>query len=145
MKKKTFRTKVFRVSDRIWIWKCLFSMSVENRSTERNTSRSRGQFIESPDNFSGPKSCFMFALFTFKIKVSIILKMIQWDYQLTKQNWLVCELGTLLLFNRFWFQNLPSDPKSYRAFRETGPRFPFLEDPGNISAWNKVFKSKYKQ
>ena len=24
--------------------------------------------------------------------------------------------------NRFWFQNMPSDPKSYRAFRETGPR-----------------------
>jgi len=142
-KKKTFRTKVFLISDRIWIWKCSFLTSVENRSTGRNTSRSRGPFIESPDNSSGPKS--PFALFAFKIKVSIILKMIQWNYQLTKQNWLVCELGTLLLFNWFWFQNLPSDPKSYRAFLETGPRLPFLEDPGNFSARNKVFKSKYKQ
>ena len=47
--------------------------------------------------------------------------MIQCNYQLTKQNLPVCELGTMLLFNRFWFKNLPSDPQSYRAFRETGP------------------------
>ena len=63
----------------------------------------------------------MFAVFAFKINVSIILKIIQWNYQLTKENWLVCELGTLLLFNGSWFQNLPSDTKSYRAFQETGP------------------------
>ena len=80
-----------------------------------------GLFLESPNNFSGPKSCFMFAVFAFKIKVSIILKMIQWKYQLKKQNWPVCGLGTLLLFNWFWFENLPSDPKSCQAFRETGP------------------------
>ena len=59
--------------------------------------------------------------------------MIQCNYQLTKQNLPVCELGTMLLFNRFWFKNLPSDPQSYRAFRETGPRGPFLESPGNFS------------
>ena len=40
---------------------------------------------ESPDNFSGPKSCFMFAVFAFKIKVSIILKTIQWNYQLANK------------------------------------------------------------
>ena len=34
---------------------------------------------------------------------------------------LVCAPGTVLLFNRFLFQNLHSGPKSYRAFRETGP------------------------
>ena len=56
-----------------------------------------------------------------EIKVSIILKMTQWNYQLTKQNWPVCERGTLLLFNCFWFRNLPSDPRSCRDFRETGP------------------------
>ena len=29
----------------------------------------------------------------------------------------------MLRFNRFWLQNLPSDSKSYRAFRETaGPQ-----------------------
>ena len=44
-----------------------------------------GPFLETPDNFSGPKSCFMFALFAFKIKVSIILKTIQWNYQLANK------------------------------------------------------------
>ena len=48
--------------------------------------------------------------------------MTQWSYHLTKQNWSVCELGTVLQFKRFWFQSLYSDLKSYRAFRETGPR-----------------------
>ena len=47
--------------------------------------------------------------------------MIRWNYQLTKQNWLVCAVRTFLLFNRFLFQNLRSGPKGYRAFRETGP------------------------
>ena len=37
--------------------------------------QTRGPFLESPDNFSGPKISFMFVLFAFKIKVSIILKM----------------------------------------------------------------------
>ena len=63
----------------------------------------------------------MFAVFAFKIKVSIILKIIQWNYQLKNQNWAVYELGTVLLFKRFWLKNLPLDPKSYRSFRETGP------------------------
>ena len=44
-----------------------------------------GPFLESPDNFLGTESCFMFA---FKINVSIIkyLKMMQWNYQLSKAN-----------------------------------------------------------
>ena len=37
-----------------------------------------GLFLESPGNFSCPKSCFMFAVFPLKIEVSKILKMIQW-------------------------------------------------------------------
>ena len=37
----------------------------------------RYQFLESPSSFSGPKNCFMFTVFALKIKVSIILKMIQ--------------------------------------------------------------------
>ena len=56
-----------------------------------------------------------------KIKVSKILKMIQWNYQLTRQNWLVCELGTVTLFHRLWFQYLPSDLKTYWIFWETSP------------------------
>ena len=80
--------------------------------------RSGDPFHESPDKFPGPKSCFMFAAFTFKIKVSKILKMIRWRYQLTMQNWTVCKPGTVLLFNRFWFQNLPSNPKKKNAWSQ---------------------------
>ena len=36
----------------------------------------RDLFLESPDNVSAPKSCFVFVVFAFKIKVPIILKMI---------------------------------------------------------------------
>ena len=34
-------------------------------------------FLECPGNFLGPESCFVFVVFAFKIKVSIILKIIQ--------------------------------------------------------------------
>jgi len=46
----------------------------------------QGPFLERPVNFLGMESCFMFAMFAFKIKVSIIkyLKMMQWNYQLNK-------------------------------------------------------------
>ena len=43
-----------------------------------------GPFLEGPDNHSGPKSCFMFVVFAFKIKVSIILQVIQWNYKFMK-------------------------------------------------------------
>ena len=39
--------------------------------------RVSGPFLESPENVSGLKSCFMLNVFAFKIKVSIALKMIQ--------------------------------------------------------------------
>ena len=51
--------------------------------------KAKDLFHESPGNFSGPESCFVFAAFTFKIKVSIILKIIKLNNQLKKQNWLV--------------------------------------------------------
>ena len=34
------------------------------------TTRARGPFLESSDNFSGPKSCSMFAVFAFKISLN---------------------------------------------------------------------------
>ena len=40
-------------------------------------SGSWGLFLYSPCNFSGPESCFVCAVFAFKIKVLIILKTIQ--------------------------------------------------------------------
>ena len=77
--------------------------------------------LKSPGNFSGPESCFVFVVIAFKITVLIILKIIQRNNKLTKQNWLVCRLGTVLLFNRFWFLNLSSGLKSSRVCRETSP------------------------
>ena len=56
--------------------------------------------------YSGPESCFVFVAFTFKIKVLIILKIIEWNYLLTKQNWQVYGPGSVLLFNRFGFHCL---------------------------------------
>ena len=47
-------------------------------------------------------------LHSCKIKVSIILKIIQWNYQLTKQSWLVREQGSVLLLNKYWYWNFPS-------------------------------------
>ena len=35
------------------------------------------------------------------------------------KNWTVCELGTVILFNRFWFQSLPWGQESYGTLRET--------------------------
>ena len=90
---------------------CTPEIGTKSYPIQYEQQRSGDPFHVSQDKFSGPKSCFMFAVFTFKIKVSKILKMIRWKYQLTKQNWTVCELGTVLLFNRFWLQNLPSDPE----------------------------------
>lgn len=87
------------------------------------TMESGAPFLERPGNFSGPESCRRVCI---QIKVWIILKMIKWSDQLTKQHCPVCELGTVVLFNRFWFLNVPSGPKSFRAFRETGPRIQVL-------------------
>ena len=49
----------------------------------------------------GLESCFVFAVCAFMNKASIILKIIQQKYQFKKNNYPVCELGTVLLFNRF--------------------------------------------
>ena len=46
-------------------------------SCRRTGPKGLGLFLESPDDFSGPESCFVFSVFVFKIKVSIILKIIQ--------------------------------------------------------------------
>ena len=44
-----------------------------------------GPFLESPNNILGTQSCFMFAMFASKIKVSVIKYFeMQWNYQLNK-------------------------------------------------------------
>ena len=40
-------------------------------------ARVLGPFSLSPDNFSGPKSAFMFPVFAFKTKISILLNIKQ--------------------------------------------------------------------
>ena len=59
------------------------------------------------------KSCnffFIFAMFAFKITVSIILKITLWNYQLVARN---C---TCYYITGDGFKNLPLGPKSYMAF-----------------------------
>ena len=58
------------------------------------------------------------------------------NYQ--KQNWPVCELGTLLLFNRFWFEYLITDPKSYRPFEKRDPRARYSKAPVTFRACNQI-------
>ena len=79
-----------------------------------------GLFLQSPGNFSGPESCFVFAVFAFKIKVSIILKITQWNYQILKQFGVVGGLGTVLIFNRFWFYCLRAQKVS-ESFEKWAP------------------------
>ena len=72
-------------------------------------------------------SAFMFIVFAFKIKLLIILKMTQWNYQLRKQNWPVCELHcrlTVLLYiqysiSKFLFgpEKLPGLSRNKRLIR----------------------------
>ena len=44
-------------------------------SKEQDSVRTWGLFLERHEHFSGPKNCFMFAMFAFKIKNSINNKM----------------------------------------------------------------------
>ena len=65
-------------------------------------------------------------MFAFKIKVSVILKMIQWNYLLVKQNCPVRELGTLLDYSsiqQVLILNFAFGPESYCAFQEMDPCF----------------------
>ena len=59
-----------------------------------------------------------------------------------KQNGVVSQPGPTLLLFIFRFKYLISGPKSYRDFRESGPRAPFLERPVNFSGRKANFKIK---
>ena len=56
-----------------------FANDISSGKVEKSKRGSQiwGPFLESPDNFSGPESCFGFVMFVFKIKVLIILKIIK--------------------------------------------------------------------
>ena len=81
----------------------------------------RSLFLESSRSFSGPQSCFVYTVFTFKIKVSIILTMMQWNYQLTKQNGLFCELLELCYYST----SLTLKFRGFRPFEKWAPGAPW--------------------
>ena len=63
-------------------------------------SGSWGLFLYSNGNFSGPESCFVSAVFAFKIKVLIIFENNTMKLPVNEVKF-VCGLGIVLLFNRF--------------------------------------------
>ena len=77
-------------------------------------------FVKIPVTFQALKALF-FVVFAFKCKVSIVLRIIQWNCQLMKQKWLVCD--------RVWFENLPLGLKSLQKFWETG-------------SWKQIYKGR---
>ena len=58
-------------------WKKLTGIELPLGTGGRGEGELEEQGPVSPGNFSDPDSCFVFAVFTFKIKVSIISKMIK--------------------------------------------------------------------
>ena len=77
---------------------------------------------ESRDNFSGSESCFVFIVFAFKIKVSINLKIMQWNYKLTKQNWMVFGLATVLPIQQVWILKFVFGPQKFLGLSRNGPQ-----------------------
>ena len=66
-----------------------------------------------------------------------------------KQNGVVCWPGPALLFFIFRFEYLISDPKSYRDFRETSPRFSLICQTDNpsindTSIWKSLNEAKVR-
>ena len=81
-----------------------------------NIQRPGVRFSIVPITFQAPKAVYACCVYIFGLKNYTIKP------SFNRQNWPVCELGTVLLFDRFWFENLPSASKSYRNFREKGSR-----------------------
>ena len=82
--------------------------------------RETGAFFSKLPVITGPVKLFCFP---FQTGVSKVLTIIQWSYQLEKQNRLHERSEHALLFLRLWFKNTISSPLNcYRDFRETGPR-----------------------
>ena len=81
-----------------------------------DTVVSRGPVSRKSRKLFGPgNSCFTFAVFAFNIKDSIILKMIQWNYQL--RTWLIVRNYS----TGFDFKILPSARKIFRPFEKQTP------------------------
>ena len=84
------------------------------RTKRGQANEAQGLFLESPGNFSGPERCFVLVVFTFKIKVSMKLSVNKKKLTgLWARNCVTIQQVVILI--------LPSGPKSFQVFRETGP------------------------
>ena len=63
----------------------------------------------------------MFAAFAFKIKVLIIVKMIQWNYQLNEAKLTCLYARNCATIQQILIFKFACGPKSYRVYRGTGP------------------------
>ena len=81
-----------------------------------------GLFLESPDNFSGPESCFLFAAFAFRINVSIILKINKVKLSVNEAKLTGLCMGKELCYYSTGLDfKIAFGPKSFQGFRATGP------------------------
>ena len=88
-----------------------------------STVLSGGLFLERPGDFSGPESCFVLAMFTFKIKVSIILKMIHGNYQLTQEKLTGLWARNCGTVQKVLILKFPFGPRHFQSFWAMGPSF----------------------
>ena len=103
---------------------------MSNNLTLPLSFRARGLCFESPDNFSGPKSCFMFVVLALKIKASIILKLndnMKLSVNKPKSN---CATIQLVLISEFAF-----GPEKLPDLSRNGPQVP--ERPISTNAETK--------
>ena len=81
-----------------------------------------GLFLESPGNFLGPESCFLFAAFAFRINVSIILKINKVKLSVNEAKLTGLCMGKELCYYSTGLDfKIAFGPKSFQGFRATGP------------------------
>ena len=85
-----------------------------------------GPFLESPDNFSGPKTCLMLVVFAFKIKVNDTMQLSINQAGLRARNHAT--------FQQVLIQKFAFGPAKLPGLSRNGPWGPFLEAPGNYRA-----------
>ena len=81
-----------------------------------------GLFLESPSNLFGPESSVLFAAFTFKINVSIILKSNKMKLSVNEARLTGLWARNCATIQQVWILKFASGPKRFQDFRETGPR-----------------------
>ena len=81
-----------------------------------------GLFLGSPGTgFLGPESCFLFAAFTSKISISIILKSNKMKLSVNEAKLTGLYPRNCATIQQVWILKFAFGPKSFLDFRETGP------------------------